>query len=249
MRQIGYVGKSRLEAAQRLLPGVLLGWRSQWCFASRDATAMPAITLPADAKDDISSIATHWQQAVTPNGMLWLGGRTESCWQYLVFGEQAQDVPADQIAGHLIRQAQLALANTMLDALQQRPIDAMDAGVPTPFTTCSSCLLLSVPGHESNIFIVLDASLLDAYLPIPAARFSLLDRKHAIGGARIKLKLILPLSEISVADLEDLHLGDILQTSRPLSQSFHLVTHQSALIAKGVLMRSHSWLAVQLADR
>ncbi|MEK6788417.1 MAG: hypothetical protein AABY68_05655 [Pseudomonadota bacterium] len=248
MRQIGYVGKSRLEAAQRLLPGALSSWRSQWCFDGRNSASASAATLPAETADDISSIATHWQQAATPNGVLWLGSRASSNWQDLVFGEQAQDVPADQIAEHLIRQAQLALANALLDALQQRQVDTMAAAIATPVAACSPCLLLTVPGHEADIFIVLDASLLDAYLPIPAARIPLLDRKQAIGGASIKLKLMLPLAEISVADLGDIYPGDILKATTPLSQPFHLTTDQDAVVAKGFLVRAHSRLAVQLAD-
>ena len=121
--------------------------------------------------------------------------------------------------------------------------------VVAAFAVSGPRLLLTMPGHETDIFIVLDASLLDAYLPIPPARLPLLDRKHVIGGARIKLRLSLPLAEVSVADLSDLHPGDILQTAIPLSQPFHLMTTQDALIARGFLVRIHSQLAVQLTDR
>lgn len=250
MRQMGYVGKSRLEAAQRLLPDVLSNWSSQWCFGRQDLETVLAATVTAEAVDDASITAMDWQCAVTPNGGLWLGSRAPSSWHRLLFGAQAQEVPVDEVASYLTQQGQLTLANALLNALQQEPIAALFAEAPTAtVTSCSARLLLAMPGHEADILLVLDASLLNAYLPIPAARFPLLDRQQAIGGARIKLKLLLPLSEISVADLSDLHPGDILKAATPLSQPFHLVTDRDALVAKGFLVRAHTKLAIQLTDR
>jgi len=245
MRQIGYVGKSRFQAAQRVLPEALSLWRAHWCFGGRDVASVLALT--AEAMADASITATDWRAAVTLNGSLWLGSCGPSCWHRLVFGEHAEDAPVDELGDYLIGQAQLALANTLLEALQQTPIDTMVAESPI-VTACSSRLLLTIPGNEADIFILLDASLLDAYLPIPEAKIPLLNRQQAIASARLKLKLTLPLSAISVADLSDLHLGDVLKTATPLSQPFHLTTNQDALLAKGFLVRAHTKLAIQLTE-
>lgn len=250
MRQMGYVGKSRLEAAQRLLPDVLSSWCEQWCFGYSNQATLFAATVITEVADDVGITATDWRYALTPDGALCLGSHESSSWYRLVFGEHAQEVPIDEMADYLIQQAQLALANALLEVLQQEKIPTIFAEAPDAMATaCSPRLRLTIPGHEAEIFILIDASLLNTYLPIPVARFPLLDRQHAIGGARIKLKLSLPLSEISVADLSDLHPGDILKATTPLSQLFHLVTDRDALVAKGFLVRAHTRLAVQLTDR
>lgn len=249
MRQMGFVGKSRLEAAQRLLPDALSAWRSQWCFECQDTPIeLPIVT--AEAVGDASVTAKSWQHVAASNGALWFGVCESTSWHRLVFGEQAEEVPADQVATYLIQQAQLALVNALLKVLQQAPVKVIHTETPTAIAAAySPRVLLTISGQKAAVFILLDASLLNTFLPNSVTKPSLLDRQQAIGSARIKLKLSLPLSEVAIEDLSDIHPGDILKTASPLSQTFHLSTECGDVVAEGFLVRADTRLAVQLIDR
>lgn len=248
MSPMGFVGKSRLEAAQRVLPEVVSSWRTQWCFGAEAATQVAV--LAAEVPGVTSLAAMDWVHVATAEGSIWLGCREVSSWHRMVFAEQANEVPVDTVAQYLVQQAQLGLANGVLAALERPAVAELSSdAVDPPSSPFSPCVLVKTNSHGEELCMLLDASLLSAYLPMPEPRVALIDRKSVIGAARVKLRLSLPLSEISVADLSDLHPGDILKAATPLSQPFHLMTDQDALLAKGFLVRARTQLAVQLTDR
>lgn len=249
MRHMGFVGKSRLEAAQRLLPDVLAEWRSHWCFEREETVIESVVSVTAESEGDASITAINWRYSLTPNGELWLGVCQSSSWHRVIFGDSEEGVPSDQVAAYLVGQAQMGLINAVLKVLQLAPVKVLCDEAPVAIAAAfSPRVLLEVPVYEDGVFILLDANLLNAYLPIPPANTPLLERQHAVGGARLRLKLSLPLSEVSVADLSDLHPGDILKADTFLTQPFHLATDRDVLIAKGFLVRSDTRLAVQLTD-
>lgn len=251
MRQFGFVGKMRLEAAQRLLPEAVSTWRSQWCFGHGAEAASPLVIEAEAVPDDVALATMYWLHVEAGDGCFWLGTRGASAWHRLVMGDHADDAPVDAVAEHLQHQARLGLANTLLSELQLATVDVLATGsLPVvPGAVCSPQILLMLRGAGEELFILLDALLFNSHLPTPEAKQPLVARSSAIGSARIKLRVTLPLSEVAVADLSGLQVGDILKAETPLTQAFHLMTDRDTPLAKGFLARTQTRLALQLADR
>jgi len=240
MTAISYVGKSRLHAAQHLLPDILRKWRTDWCLGD-PTESITAVVAGTGQRRDLS-----WRIATTPAGALMLGARSPASWYRLLFGQQVTDVPLDDIAEQLMGEAQLALINAILSAAEQDPSDAVLMETDISVASCRPRIELVLPAHASELCILLDASLFDAWLPIPASRTPLRSRQHALGGTRLTLTLMLPLSELSAASLAGLQPGDIVQTTTPLSQPVHLHVHKVRRIASGLLMQRDGRVALQL---
>lgn len=249
MRQFGFVGKTRLEAAQRTLPELVNVWREQWCFAVGTGDALLTVSDTQEAADDILLDAVRWLQVDTVAGRLWIGSPWVQSWPQLVFGRHADAVPADPTSDHLLLRAQLALANALLSQLQ---LDAI-----TEFVEPEAALANVISGPQillmdrqqgSSLLVLLDASLLNHHLAPSVSQPTLTDRKQAIGSARIKLHIQLPLSDVSVASLSNLQPGDILKTETALSQRFQLIDEDASVLASGCLARLGQNLALQLTE-
>lgn len=249
MRSIGYLGNRRLDAARQRLPVAVSAWREQWCLGAEVGAHAIQMTLSANDADEIDAGAMHLQQACTSNGSIWLGAKTGTCWQHLLFGHKSRDVPADELATHLCLQSQLALANALLKALHHDEVSTLMASASTDAVMRNPGVRISITGSETSILMLLDASLLDAWLPLPPAREPLWSRQHAIGSTRIPVRLMLPLATASASSLIELNLGDIICLKTPLSRRFNLETDRGALIGEGIPVAANGLLAVQLIDR
>lgn len=235
----GFVGASRLVRARELLPAAWAEWQQAWCFQKEDQAAVLVESVtPAD------SGGTTWLHARVPAGGLWLGFGEDENWHRLVFGPVEQ-APQDALATALIADARLALVNTVLQALEQAPVSGLTTDVSAfPGHTCPRLVLHTA---DKSVALLLDASLLDAALPVSAPAETLLKREQVIGSARVKLRVSLPLSSVSAATLTQLRVGDVLPTTTPLSRSFEL-TLSDARQAGGFLVRAGADRALQLAD-
>lgn len=235
----GFVGVSRLAWARELLPAAWAEWQQAWCFQKAGQAAVRVESVaPADCG------GTTWLHARVPAGGLWLGFGEDADWHRLVFGPVEQ-APQDALATALIADARLALVNTVLQAAGQVPVGELVPDVSA--FPGHSCPRLVLHVADKSVVLLLDASLLDAALPVRAPAETLLKREQVIGSARVKLRVSLPLSSVSAATLSQLRVGDVLPTATPLSRRFEL-TLSDARQASGFLVRAGTDRALQLAD-
>jgi len=244
MRQISYVGKSRLQAAERVLPDILRQWCSDWCLGEPgdDFTIIPA------TREAGNFSALAWRIASTSAGAVMLGASSSASWHRLLFGGDATKVPMDGIAEHLVGEAQQALVNAILCALLQDPMDTLLMDVAISTMSAVPRIVLARSGQESELCILLDASLLDAWLPMPAPRASLHARHEVLGRASLSVTLRLPLSCLSAACLGELQPGDIVKSETPLFQPVQLQLQQAQCLASGRLMQRDDRVVLQLNE-
>lgn len=249
MRRLGFLGKSRMDAARKLLPEVVDSWRAQWCFSEEQT---PWLTTCSDEtalaqQEGLASLS--WQKAQSRAGAIWLAGQQAEAWRHMLFGPYAKDIAEDKTARHLLAQAQLALVNALLAELQQERVEALVADAPsTPGALFGDRLLLSIAGQDTLLYVLLDAALLEQFLPPLPAQPPLVNRQAAIGKAKIKLHVRLPLTSLALGEMNDLQPGDILRARTELAQPLTLVTEQAKVIAEGYLARQQNHLALQLSN-
>ncbi|WP_339527220.1 FliM/FliN family flagellar motor C-terminal domain-containing protein [Pseudomonas sp. EA_35y_Pfl2_R111] len=247
MRRLGFLGKSRLDAASKLFPEAVANWRAQWCFVDEQ---VPWLSQCSDetalAKQEaVTSLA--WQKAQGRAGSIWLAGQQPDAWRQLLFGVHAKNIPEDATARHLLVQAQLALVNALLAELQQAPFEDLVAEAPNaPGGLYSDRLLLNIAGPDTQLYVLLDAALLEQHLPSLPTLPALVNRQAAIGKAKIKLHVRLPLASLALGEMNDLQAGDILRARTELAQPLRLTTEQAKVVAEGYLARHQDHLALQL---
>lgn len=242
MRALGFIGASRLAAAERLLPEVIRQWREQWCFQGAAEQDCSCATESAEVLALAS--ASDWQQLEAGNGSFWLCAR----WQQIVFGPYAADAPQDQIGSQLLAAAQQALVASLLAALGSQVKGPLRAGVPAALgAPLSPRLLLRASFGGEHLFLLVDASLLDDFLPRPTREYlPLQERRAAIGGAKLKLSVSLPFASLSVGEVNSLTPGDILQAGTHFLEPLDLNIPGKQTVAKGFLARRDEHLALQL---
>lgn len=86
----------------------------------------------------------------------------------------------------------------------------------------------------------------NAALAKPVARRPLIERKHALGNARVKLSVRLPLASLSIGEMRDLRPGDTLRASALLADPVSLQLAEGPVIASGYLAKQQGQVAVQL---
>ncbi|MHA6194740.1 FliM/FliN family flagellar motor C-terminal domain-containing protein [Pseudomonas wadenswilerensis] len=243
MRLLGFIGASRLAAARDALPAQVEAWREQWCFAD-EATVW---NIRCEAEQALDANDLHWQQAGQANRRLAVGSRTADSWRRAVFGPHAAQLPDDTSARHLLEQARLALVNALLQALGQSPVPGLSDTAPeAPGAVLSPRVLLRIELGDDALYCLLDAALFDSALPPLATPAALVERKQAIGGARVRLTLQLPLTELALGDIDGLSPGDVLRAKSRLDQPLTLASESGDVLAKGYLARQQDRLALQL---
>ncbi|BBH33883.1 flagellar motor switch protein FliM-like protein [Pseudomonas sp. St290] len=165
----------------------------------------------------------------------------------MIFGPFMQDVPEDETARHLVREAQLALINNVLEVLGQSGVSHLTAESSRPSSgLLSAQVLLQLHVGQSTLHLSLDAALFNAALEEPVARTPLIERKQALGNARVKLSVRLPLASLSIGDMRDLRPGDTLRASALLADPVSLQLLEGPVIASGYLAKQQGQVAVQL---
>lgn len=241
MRMLGFVGTTRLRMACERLPAVARHWYEQWCMPD----ARHTFEVSCSALDGSSEWASTqaWQNAKSVNGSIRLAGDGAS----MIFGPFMHDAPEDETARHLVREAHLALINHLLEALGQHGVSDLTAESSwSPSGLFSAQVLLQLRVGPSTLHLSLDAALLNAALEKPVARTPLIERKHALGNARVKLSVRLPLASLSIGEMRDLRPGDTLRASALLADPVSLQLAEGPVIAGGYLAKQHGQVAVQL---
>lgn len=241
MRALGFIGASRLASAERLLPEVIRQWAEQWSF---HGAAAPECSCAAESAEVLTlTNGANWQQADGGTGRLWLSAR----WQQIVFGPYAADAPQDQIGAQLLLAAQQALTDSLLAVLGRKagPLhDGKPVGLGAPL---SPRLMLRASFGPDDLLLIMDANLLDNFLPpVTRARPPLQNRRTAIGGAKLTLRVSLPFSSLSVGKASTLSPGDILQSDAHFLEPLNLTIQDQPPVAKGFLARRDTHLALQL---
>ncbi|WP_434694663.1 FliM/FliN family flagellar motor switch protein [Pseudomonas sp. Z1-14] len=201
--------------------------------------------VSCSALDDSSEWASTlaWQSAKSTNGSITLAGD----WPSMIFGLFAHEVPEDETSRHLLREAQLVLINDVLEALGQSGVSHLTAGSSRPSSGLFSAqVLLQLRVGQATLHLSLDAALFNAALEMPVARTPLIERKHALGNARVKLSVRLPLASLSIGEMRDLRPGDTLRASALLADPVSLQLAEGPVIAGGYLAKQHGQVAVQL---
>ncbi|WP_260676459.1 FliM/FliN family flagellar motor switch protein [Pseudomonas kilonensis] len=197
------------------------------------------------ALDDSSewSSTLAWQSAKSAHGSISLAGAGAS----MIFGPFMHDAPEDETARHLVREAQLALINDVLEVLGQSGVShlTVESSQP-PSGLLSAQVLLQLRVGQSTLHLSLDAALLNAALEDPVARTPLIERKRALGNARVKLSVRLPLASLSIGEMRDLRPGDTLRASALLVDPVSVQLAEGPVIAGGYLAKQHGQVAVQL---
>lgn len=246
MRTLGFIGKSRLEGAQALIPGLVKNWHEQWCF---DAQALCVVECSDEVvlTEQAALAPLSWQKAQGKTGALWLSSCQATAWQCAIFGSLAKDVPSDATAEHLLKQAQLALVNGLLTGLQQGAVATLTTESPcTLGGYMGSRLSLRISLQGGVLYLLMDAALLDHFLPPLPVTKALTQRELAIGGAKVKLHVRIPLANLSIGELKGLNPGDVLRANASLTQPLQLATEKSKVVANGYLARQQEQLALQL---
>lgn len=240
MRALGFVGASRLAAAERLLPAAIRQWHEQWCFqGDREVTCV----CMEEGGEAIAPVAGgEWRLAETDKGKLWLAAN----WRRLVLGRFASEAPQDATAAELISAAQQALTAGLLEALALANTPLQSAQ-PTLGVPMSARLLLRADFGDVPLLMLAEASLLTGFLPLANRPLPLVSRTSAIGGARLKVKVSLPFSSLTVGEANGLRAGDILQGDTHFLEPLNLTAGEQQTIAKGYLARQGEHLALQLA--
>jgi len=246
MRYLGFLGASRLNMARQMLPVQVEEWREQWCFGDAEQW-----TIHCDCEQLLASheqaLGLAWQRAQGPRGAMYIAGLRADSWLRAVFAAQAEKVPDDDSARHVLEQARLALVNALLQGLGQAPVASLDDEAPhAAGAALGSRALMQIELGDTALFCLIDATLLEPALPALAKPTALTQRKDAIGGTKIRLSLALPLAELALGDINDLSPGDVLLATARLDQPLTLSSSQGAPLAKGYLARRQQCLALQL---
>ncbi|TWC11289.1 type III flagellar switch regulator (C-ring) FliN [Pseudomonas sp. SJZ085] len=241
MRMLGFVGTTRLRTARDRLPAVIRHWYEQWCFSDERHPC----EVNCSALDDARELASTegWLRARSAHGSISLAGD----WRSIVFGPAFHDAPEDESARYLLHEAQLALVNTLLEALGQSGVSLLVADPSRPFSDALNArVLLRLQVGQLTLSLLLDAALLNAELEPPVPRKPLLERKQALGNARVKLSVRLPLASLSIGEMRDLRPGDTLRAGALLADPVSLRVADGPVVASGYLAKQRDQLAVQL---
>lgn len=240
MRMLGFVGTTRLRMACERLPAVARHWYEQWCMPDARHTFEVSCSALDDSNEWASTMA--WQRAKSVNGSISLAGDGAS----MIFGAFMQDAPEDETARHLVGEAQLALINDVLEVLGQSGVSHFAESSHPSSGLLSAQVLLQLRVGQSTLHLSLDAALFNAALEKPVARTPLIERKHALGNARVKLSVRLPLASLSIGEMRDLRPGDTLRASALLADPVSLQLAEGPVIANGYLAKQQGQVAVQL---
>lgn len=241
MRMLGFVGTTRLRMACERLPFVARHWYEQWCMPDARHTCEVSCSALDDSNEWVSTLA--WQSAKSVNGSISLAGDGAS----MIFGPFMHDAPDDETARHLVREAQLALINHVLEVLGHSGVSHLTAESPRPSSgSLSAQVLLQLRVGQPTLHLSLDAALLNAALEKPVARTPLIERKQALGNARVRLSVRLPLASLSIGEMRDLRPGDTLRASALLADPVSLQLAEGPVIASGYLAKQRGHVAVQL---
>ncbi|KWU52868.1 FliM/FliN family flagellar motor switch protein [Pseudomonas palleroniana] len=242
MKALGFIGKSRWNAATEKLPAAVEAWCEQWCFSQEGKPWQIECLECVDTADQARAQDLAWLKTGSAGAAVQVAGD----WTSLVFGAFAEALPADETADYLLQEAQRALVNSVLASIGQAPATQLLAAPPRALgKPMSSDILLRVSVESFRVFVVLDAVLLNNALGPQEVKPPLFPRESALGNARVRLSLQLPLTSLSIGEMNDLHPGDTLRAQALLSQTLQLRVG-TQVVASGYLARRQDHLAVQL---
>ncbi|WP_256261195.1 FliM/FliN family flagellar motor C-terminal domain-containing protein [Pseudomonas gingeri] len=227
--------------ARDRLPSVVSRWYGQWCMADgQGACEVKCMALDGAVEQ---SPAPPWQKARAGAGSISLAGD----WQTLVFGPFSREMPLDETAQHLLCEAQRTLIGDVLEALGQGSISSLETAPSGPSGgLLNAQVLLEICVGQASVLLLLDAILLNVALTPWAPREPLVERKQALGKAKVKLSVRLPLASLSIGEMNDLHPGDTLRSRGLLTDPVSLQIDEGPVVAGGYLARQQGHLAVQL---
>lgn len=242
MRALGFVGKRRWHEAAQKLPPAVQAWREQWCLNPvAKPWAVECLAL-VEADDPARAQGLEWFKADAAGAAVYVAGD----WVSLVFGAFAQELPAGETANYLLHEARQALVNGVLASIGHVPSTGLVATAAHALgKPLSSDIVVRVRVESFWAYVVLDAALLNSALGPHEVKPPLFPREQALGNAKVRLSLQLPLASLSIGEMNDLQPGDTLRAQALLSQTLQLRVGQR-VVASGYLARQQDHLAVQL---
>lgn len=240
MRALGFLGSSRLAAGEQEIPVAVERWIQQWCFAA----AAPTCSCHLENAVAELPTANEWIHCQFERGSLWMGG----AWRQLIFGPYAEHAPCDAVAERLVHDGQQALVQDLLGALKVNSTAALKhGGVPAAPQVMGSRLFVQVDLEQTQLRLILDAELLDGFLPGSISTPRALEaRAAAINGVRLTVNVSLAFATLPLGDVRGLRAGDILQGKNHFLDPLNFSINHQIPLAHGYLARQGQQLALQL---
>jgi hypothetical protein len=199
----GWIGQTRRQALADRLDTIVQAWWQAWALAP----------LPGKLRSDGESRLDGGQLIAEGRGRLALQ----------VDGSLARALCAidDEQAGTLSRHIGQAALADLATRIVGTPSISHGASLPLELTDerlGACCLFLDCAGVDGIVFR-LDRVLVDRLAPAPITTpktVPLAARKDIVGPLSVRVKASLDLGEVSLGELRDLRVGDVLSTSTAL---------------------------------
>lgn len=259
-RALHWPGRQRLEALAGRVSEVLGRWRRTWL----DDCAPPALeTVCATAAQDLENSNWRiWRQGIDADDSIWISGGLgpPQILQLLLRPQPGASKAIGRVAAGLAQEALDDLLETMRQALSDgMPTNAVSsAGVAStiPAMHCrawSGAVRLRIPlAAGSSLFLHLGPARVRALSDAPPARRPLApirppaSLQEALDRHPARLRVTLSEVEISLGQLQDLAVGDVLLLPHPLTQALHVVTGQGQTVCAAYLGQAQGAKAVEL---
>ncbi|RUL72720.1 FliM/FliN family flagellar motor switch protein [Dyella choica] len=246
--RFGWLGKSRREALQTLLAGLVEDWARNWWIGSAEG----AIEVHANATDlNRDPGPMHWVSTGDAGTLaIYSGGKDfDAIGRFLVGANPTTDADTDLARG-LGEDALLDLSSRV----QRR------AGVTKTVKLCEERAPLSVEHARLGAFrvtamvgrwsldLAIDRNLADRLVPPPAIarQPGLVHRQDAVQNAPLRVTAVMDFGSVDLAHLSDLGVGEVLVGDRKLDEPLQIHLQGHGAIAAGFLRRAGEKRAVML---
>lgn len=247
-REVGFIGKKRYEAANKIIPQAIKEWVTGWCFVGTQMEPIVGVQAVDSLNPEEIDVKSTFRQFGSSDNRIQIGYGNAEVWREVVFGNSSDSLPDDKISKSLLLNAQDALIDILHSALKQDDGQRAKFSGEDVLTIGGPCMIFKISMNRSVITCVVRADLLNSWLPRVASQKKLVSRDEAIGTVRVKLKVELPLAKIPVGSALSMSEQDVMCGDALLTQPFSLLTENGNYIGCGHLAKVDEKVVLQLRN-
>jgi len=237
------IGETQVKEFQRLLEQAINSWQKEW-FAEEFRTSV-------NIKDtDFTSLKDDWL-LLEESQELWIAWRSSSeavhCLAAALFNTTAAVSKPGELAKELFKECVSDFSRGFINDLQTERVSSLK-GLRTGYG--SGALQTEIQGAFSHQHIIFSGGVVEKLLCARRGHevnyYNLVKRESAIENYKAVLEVTVGKAEITLADLANIDIGDVIQLDTSIKQSFAVHTQTRISIANGQLGIFNNHKAVQL---
>lgn len=238
LRPLYFLSDAYLKSSAHVVSQAVQTWLSDWCFNQHSSIEVIDTKVIQPFDQDHIFFEKMIGYSIDQMSIMLPTSQMQRC-KDLVFEDISNQHMTGTITDYLIHQAIYGLFNQIISLTKHQDQKFQQ------FTGCIDqmihpmiCITVRINQHSIDLWM-------SKYLLLPRIEYSLITRQDAVQAALVDLSACIQVNHVSILELQNLSVGDVIQTQQSIKTPIQVLLNQS-VICHGHLAKRQDKLVLKL---